>query len=95
MSAYVVFIRKSITNPEEMATYARMAKEARGDHPIKPLAFYGDLTVLEGDNAEGAVILEFPNIEAAKRWYQSDAYQAAKQHRNLGADYQVLMIQGA
>ncbi|OAT77545.1 hypothetical protein A9B99_21090 [Mangrovibacter phragmitis] len=94
MSAYVIFVRKTTHDEQEMQTYAKLAGEARGDHPITPLAFYGDITTLEGDDAEGAVILSFPDIEAAKAWYYSDAYQEAKKHRNLGADYQVLLIQG-
>ncbi|MDF7659858.1 DUF1330 domain-containing protein [Erwiniaceae bacterium L1_54_6] len=94
MSAYVVFIRDETLNGNEMATYAQKAGEARGDHPITPLAFYGELETLEGPEAEGVVVLEFPDVEAAKGWYYSPAYQEAKTHRLKGAKYRVLLVQG-
>ena len=94
MSAYVVFIRDETLDADELSTYGTLASQARGDHPITPLAFYGDLEVLEGKSAEGVVILQFPTLEAAKDWYHSPAYQAAKAHRMKGASYRVLLTQG-
>ena len=94
MSAYVILMRETMKNAEEFATYAKMAPLAREGHDIKPLAFYGALTHLEGDPAEGVVILQFPDTAAAKAWYNSDAYQAALVHRKLGADYRVMIVEG-
>jgi len=70
------------------------AKAARGDHPITPLAFYGDLEVLEGPAMEGAVILQFPDVESARAWYYSPAYQEAMQHRVKGADWRAFIVKG-
>lgn len=94
MSAYVVFIRDNTLNQDEMNTYSEKAGQARGDHPINPLAFYGALETLEGPEAEGMVILEFPTREAAHAWYDSPEYQAAKAHRLKGANYRVVLVQG-
>jgi hypothetical protein len=45
-------------------------------HLIKVLAAYGELEVLEsGPAIEGAVIAEFPTMEAAKSWFYSPAYE--------------------
>ncbi|MDL2410516.1 DUF1330 domain-containing protein [Rhizobium calliandrae] len=38
---------------------------------------YGELDVLESPPIEGAVILEFPDVEAARGWYRSDACRSA------------------
>jgi len=94
MAAYVVFIKDETLDQDEMATYAEKAGQARGDHPINPLAFYGALETLEGPEAEGVVVLEFPDAEAAKGWYFSPAYQEAKAHRLKGAKYRVLLVNG-
>lgn len=94
MSAYVIFIKNAIHNPDELAAYSQLAKQARGDHPLTPLAFYGEHEVLEGEAAEGVVILQFPDMAAAKAWYDSPAYQAAKEHRLKGGDYRVILTQG-
>ncbi len=94
MAAYVVFIRDRITDPAEFAIYGQKAAAARGDHPLKALAFYGNLETLEGDPADGVVIVEFPDMAAAHAWYDSPAYQEAKVHRLKGADYRVVLVQG-
>jgi len=94
MAAYVVFIKDETLDKDELATYAEKAGQARGDHPITPLAFYGQLETLEGPKAEGVVVLEFPDAEAAKGWYFSPAYQEAKAHRLKGAKYRVLLVNG-
>jgi uncharacterized protein (DUF1330 family) len=49
---------------------------------------------MEGDPAEGVVLLQFPDMDAAKAWYGSPAYQDAKQHRLKGADYRVIFAEG-
>ena len=94
MAAYVVFIKDETLDKDELAQYSEKAGQARGDHPITPLAFYGALETLEGPEAEGVVVLEFPDAEAAKGWYFSPAYQEAKAHRLKGAKYRVLLVNG-
>ena len=94
MSAYVILMRERIKNADEFAAYGPMARLAREGHDITPLAFYGALTHLEGEPAEGVVILQFPDVDAAKAWYNSPAYQAALKHRLAGADYRVMIVEG-
>lgn len=94
MPAYAIFIRNSIKDEAEFAAYGPKAAAAGAGHPIKPLAFYGALETLEGDPAEGVVLVEFPDMDAAKAWYHSPAYQDALQHRLRGADYRVILVQG-
>ena len=38
--------------------------------------------------------LTVPDMDAAKAWYQSPAYQEAKVHRLAGATYRVLVTEG-
>ena len=94
MAAYVIFIRDSIKDAAEFATYGQKAGAAAAGHKITPLVFYGDLEVLEGDPAEGVVIVQFPSMDEAKAWYESPAYQEAKAHRLKGADYRVILAKG-
>jgi uncharacterized protein (DUF1330 family) len=94
MPAYVIFIKNSTKDEAEMATYGEKARGASAGHTMAPLAFYGPLEVLEGDAAEGVVLVQFADMDAAKAWYHSPAYQDAKQHRLKGADYRVILAQG-
>ena len=83
MAANIVFTRERIRDREEYERYREKARPAAVGHPLKPLAVYGRHETLEGPAIEGAVILEFPTIEAAKSYYQSPAYQEAVRHRFL------------
>lgn len=94
MPAYVVLTRERTHDAKEMEQYATKAKAAREGHDPQPLAFYGDFEVMEGSDMEGAVILRFPDMAAARAWYQSDAYQEARKHRFQGADYRVFIVDG-
>jgi uncharacterized protein (DUF1330 family) len=87
MTAYVVFIRDAMKDEDLFRQYSELARQARGDHPIRALAFYGA-------PAEGAVVVEFPDMAAARAWYHSDAYQAAKRVREQAATYRVLLVEG-
>ena len=94
MVAYVVFTREKMRNPEEYERYREMARPAAKGHPLRPLVLYGKYEMLEGPAIEGAVVLEFPTVEAAKIYYNSPAYQDAVKHRFLAADYRVFIVEG-
>lgn len=94
MAAYIILIREKLRDGEAMARYGKAAAEARGDHKITPLAFYGKHEVTEGADADGVVILSFPTMEEAKAWYESPAYKEARAHRYQAADYRVIFVEG-
>jgi len=94
MVAYVVFTREKMRNPDEYEQYRDKSRSANASHALKPLALYGTFEMLEGPAIEGAVILEFPSIDAARAYYFSAAYQEAVKHRFLGADYRVFIVEG-
>ncbi len=94
MTAYVVFIRERITDQAEMDQYNVKAGASIPGHDLTPLAFYGAHEAWEGAASDGLVILKFPDMAAARGWYDSPAYQEAKVHRLAGADYRVLVTEG-
>lgn len=94
MTAYVVMIRERLRNEDAFVRYGKRAREARSGHDLTPLAFYGSVETLEGAAAEGVVILSFPDMAAARAWYDSPAYSQAREHRFAGADYRVLLVEG-
>ena len=93
MPAYVIMIRERITDPAEMAIYKELAPKAR-TADLKAVAFYGATEALEGEPADGIVVLQFPDMDAARAWHGSAAYQEAMAHRQKGADYRVLLVEG-
>lgn len=93
MSAYVIFIRQRTKDPVEMERYTPKAEVSLAGHPIEILAAYGAYEVLEGPEIEGAVLVRFPSMDAAKSWYNSPAYQEAREYRFRGADYRAFIFE--
>ena len=51
--------------------------------------------VIEGDwPFTRTVLIEFPSKEAARAWYDSDAYQALARHRFRAAEGNAVLING-
>jgi uncharacterized protein (DUF1330 family) len=53
----------------------------------------GEITVLEGDrHPKLLIIVEFADVDTAKRWYASDEYAEALQYRDAAFSNRSLMI---
>ena len=94
MVAYIVFTREKMRNGAEYDRYREKSRPVNAGHPLKALALYGHHETLEGPPIQGAVILEFPTMEAARAYYYSAAYQEAVRHRFLAADYRAFIVEG-
>lgn len=94
MPAYITFIREKTLDKKEFEIYLQLVTATMEGHPVKILAAYGEQVILEGPAVEGVVIVEFPTIEDAKKWYHSAAYQNAAQHRHKGSIYTAVIVQG-
>lgn len=95
MPAYVVFMRDEMVDRVEFEEYAAKVDASFEGHNVKFLADYGTIETLEGAEIEGAVILEFPDMDAARAWYRSPEYQATAQHRFQGARYRGFIVEGS
>jgi len=94
MKGYVVFTREKTLDAAELAIYWDKIRATFQGHEVTVLASYGRYEVLEGNAIEGAVIAEFPSFEAAKAWYDSPAYRDVRVHRQKGAIYQGIVLEG-
>ena len=94
MGAMIIFMRERVRDASEMDAYNGKAGATLAGHPGTPRAFYGPCETLEGAPVEGAVVIEFPDMAAARAWYDSPAYTEAKKHRFQAADYRVIFVEG-
>ncbi|MBP1850047.1 DUF1330 domain-containing protein [Rhizobium halophytocola] len=94
MPAYVVFTRENTTDRSALDTYSADVKDSFAGRDVAFLAAYGPHETLEGPPIEGAVILEFADMTAARDWYHSPAYQQAAEHRFRGAKYRAFIVEG-
>lgn len=99
MSAYIIVFRESpVSDDDAITEYSRRnranAKDSQDRFGVVPLVAYGAVQALEGASPDGVVLLKFPNVEAARNWYQSEAYQDALPFRQLAAKWRVVLVDG-
>jgi uncharacterized protein (DUF1330 family) len=94
MPAYVI-VETDIHDSEQYEKYKAASPAAVAGGGGRFVARGGDLAVLEGEwNPSRLVILEFPDLEAAKAWYASENYQAAKKLRDGAARLNMVAVEG-
>jgi uncharacterized protein (DUF1330 family) len=94
MPAYVI-VETDIQDLEQYERYREASPEAVHAGGGRFIVRGGELAVLEGDwDPSRVVVLEFPDLEAAKRWYDSPEYQEAKRLREGAATLSMVAVQG-
>ena len=94
MPAYVI-VETDVTDPEQYEQYKAAAFDAVTAAGGRYLARGGELAVLEGDwRPPRLVVLEFEDLAAAKRWYDSERYREARRLRQGAARLRLVAVQG-
>ncbi len=94
MPAYII-VETDIHDPDQYARYREAAPAAVAAAGGRFVARGGELAVLEGDwQPKRLVVLEFEDLDAAKRFYDSPEYQEAKRLREGAADLNMVAVQG-
>ncbi|MGA8721250.1 MAG: DUF1330 domain-containing protein [Solirubrobacteraceae bacterium] len=94
MPAYVV-AEIDIHDPEQYELYKQATPAAVEAGGGRFIARGGELAILEGDwQPKRLVLLEFPDLEAAKRFYESPSYQEAKRLREGAAGFNMVAVEG-
>jgi uncharacterized protein (DUF1330 family) len=94
MPAYVI-VETDVHDPEQYEHYKAASPGAVHAGGGRFVVRGGELAVLEGDwNPKRLVVLEFSDLEAAKRWYDSETYQEAKRLREGAANLSMVAVQG-
>ena len=95
MPAYII-AQINVTNGDKYQEYAKLAGPATLKHGGRFLVRGGAKTVLEGNVPFARIVVtEFPDVEAAKRFYHSVEYQAAREKRLGAADFNMIVVEGA
>ena len=94
MSKAYIVSRVDIKDPQAYAKYAEAATKAIAQYGGKPLARGGRFETLEGEARQRNVVLEFESFEAARNYYYSAEYQAAKAHREGAATMDIVLVEG-
>jgi uncharacterized protein (DUF1330 family) len=94
MTAYVI-ARVNVTDPDKYENYKALAPAAIKKYGGEYLARGGAVELLEGpEETRRVVILRFPDMDAARGFYNSTEYTAAKKEREGAADGQFIIVEG-
>jgi uncharacterized protein (DUF1330 family) len=92
--AYWVSIYRSISNPDALAAYAKLAGPAITAGGGRTLARGVPAQVYEAGLQQRIVIIEFDSVEAARATHDGPAYQEALAALAGGADREIRIVEG-
>ena len=94
MSAYLL-AEIEIINAEGYKGYTSVVPESIRKYGGRFLVRGGTTHPLEGDWPERRrVIIEFPSVEAAKKWWDSPEYEKAKGMRRANSRGRLMLLEG-
>lgn len=93
--AYVIFNIVSVTDTERFAEYAKRTPPTIEAYGGRYVVRGGSLEVLEGSwTPSTLVVLEFPSMEQARGWYESEEYRPLKELRVGAGDVDGVVVEG-
>ena len=94
MPAYII-VDVKINNAEEYEEYKKLTPSSIAAYEGSFIVRGGQAETLEGSWAPGRiVVLEFPNAERAKQWWNSPEYADAKLIRQGASTTRMILVDG-
>jgi uncharacterized protein (DUF1330 family) len=94
MSAYII-VDIDVTDPQGYEYYKQLTPVSIALYDGKFVVRGGAPEMLEGDWESGRiVVLEFPSVEQAKKWWNSPEYAPAKDIRHKTAKTRMIVVKG-
>ena len=93
MTAYSI-VRIDIHDTDGYAKYAEIATRAIDEFGGKFLVRGGEYHHIEGSSRARNVIIKWPDVETAKKFYYSDLYQEALSHGIPAATRDYVIVEG-
>lgn len=95
MSAYFFFDVREIRDRDKAAAYRARVFDTVAQYDGRYLVLGGPVDVIEGDwTPVIPVIIEFPSLERAREWYDSDVYRPLKDIRADAMDTAAVLVEG-
>jgi uncharacterized protein (DUF1330 family) len=94
MPAYFI-VDIDVTDPTALEEYRKAVPATVEKYGGKFLVRGGRMEVVEGSwRPKRVVVTEFPSLEQAKRWYDSEEYRALKARRLRTSKGNVILVEG-
>ncbi len=93
--AALVITQTFITNPEKLGKYLELAPASAKKYGGVYLARGGETELLEGEwDVPRLVVAQFESMDAARAWYNSPEYTAARKEREGAGKYIMVALEG-
>jgi uncharacterized protein (DUF1330 family) len=94
MSAYAV-VRITITDEAAFEKYKQMVPPTIELFGGRYIARSDEFEVLEGSESRQRIVLvEFPDLDTLRRWYESEEYAPSKRQRQASAETDMVILEG-
>jgi uncharacterized protein (DUF1330 family) len=95
MPAYVIATVTDARDQEKLAEYRDRNTGVVAAHGGRFIARGGRHEILEGDyEPKRVVIIEFPDLDAARGWYESDEYAPLRELRRSASKTDIFVVEG-
>jgi uncharacterized protein (DUF1330 family) len=95
MAAYVIY-QAEVTDPEQYARYREKSTPSVVNAGGEFLVRGGEIDLLEGEPPLGRIVIaKFASMEAARAWYDSEAYREARVLREGAVLANLYIVDGA
>jgi uncharacterized protein (DUF1330 family) len=94
MSAYVI-VELNITDPDQYAEYRKLVPATIEKYGGRFVVRGGTVETKEGGwSPSRIVVLEFPSMDQARKWYHSPEYAPALAMRLKSANAKLILVEG-
>ena len=91
----LVIVEISIHDPELYEEYKKLTPASIAEYDGKFVVRGGRTVTMEGDwKPQRIVVAEFPSVERAQEWWNSENYEIAKKIRHASADTKMIIVEG-
>jgi uncharacterized protein (DUF1330 family) len=95
MSAFLIAFVKRVHDRKRLEEYWSKVGPTFEGTDAKPISVYTPFELVEGNGpVAGHVLVEFPDVNAARAWYFGKPYQAIRALRDGAADIDILIAEG-
>jgi uncharacterized protein (DUF1330 family) len=95
MPAYVLADVREVRDRDALIEYRRRNTDAVANHGGRFLIRGGETELLEGDwPTQRIVLIEFPDADAARAWWESDEYAPLKAMRREASNTNIVLVEG-
>jgi uncharacterized protein (DUF1330 family) len=95
MPAYVIGDVRAAWDAEALGEYRRRNTDAVARHGGRFIVRGGEIELLEGEwDTRRIIVIEFPDMAAARGWYESEDYAPLRTLRQSASDTNIILVEG-